>query len=81
MTIFIERIRERALQQPRSLALFASAIILLAACAPATMDSSAQDEVDLFSYLPGPASVVGWVDLEDLQRHPARRAAAAATGA
>jgi hypothetical protein len=51
-------------------AVFAVAAILLAACAPGPVGEEPAGEVDLFAYLPGPASIVGWVDFEALSTSP-----------
>jgi hypothetical protein len=50
--------------------MLAVAVILLAACAPGPVANEPAGDVDLFAYLPGPASVVGWVDFEALRTSP-----------
>ena len=43
------------------------AILILSACATQPEVSEPSGEIDLFAYLPGPASVIGWVDFDSLR--------------
>jgi len=54
-------------RQSLLLALFACSVLLLSACSTAPEGAAPEGDVDLFAYLPGPASVVGWVDFEALR--------------
>ncbi len=50
-----------------ALALALTVALVLSACATEPRVSEPQGDVDLFAYLPGPASVVGWVDFDALR--------------
>jgi len=63
----LSRMRRSALHLSPALALMAVAIFMLSACAAEPAGDEPQGEVDLFAYLPGPASVVGWVDFDALR--------------
>lgn len=67
MRNLLSRMRRGSLHQSPALTLMAVAILILSACATAPSGEEPQGEVDLFAYLPGPASVVGWVDFDALR--------------
>lgn len=61
------RMRRNATHQSSALALLVAAILILSACATEPEVSEPSGEIDLFAYLPGPASVIGWVDFDSLR--------------
>lgn len=67
MRNLISRIRNSAMRLSPALALALTVALVLSACATEPRVSEPQGDVDLFAYLPGPASVVGWVDFDALR--------------
>jgi len=67
MRNLLSRMRRGSLHQSPALTLMAVAILMLFACATAPSGEEPQEEIDLFAYLPGPASVIGWVDFDALR--------------
>ena len=61
------RMRGITPRQSIFLALSVCAVLLLVACTSAPEGAAPAGDVDLFAYLPGPASVVGWVDFDALR--------------
>ena len=61
------RMRRSALHRSPVLASILVVVFVISACATEPGGSEPQGDADLFAYLPGPASVVGWVDFHALR--------------
>jgi hypothetical protein len=63
----LNRMPSGVLCRTPALALILAVVFVISACATDPGGSEPQGEVDLFAYLPGPASVIGWVDFDALR--------------